>query len=140
MMSVENRTGRLCEVRFQSPITAAEVTGFLTQLGALVKSARARWLFCSDMRDALVMPSETADVLLDALKRDNPLIERHGVLLGESALFGLQIERMLKNAGSPARRTFRNEADLHAWMAPLFTPDEAARARAFYAERGAPTR
>jgi hypothetical protein len=134
MMTIERRVGRLGEVRWRSPINAAEVTTFLGLVPGVIRGAQRTMVFCSDLRDTHALQPELADALIAMLRKDNPMIERHGVLVGEIAVFGLQIERMLREAGSASRRTFRSLNDLLAWVDPLLDAGERARARAFYAE------
>jgi hypothetical protein len=45
----------------------------------------------------------------------------------------LQIERTVKNAGSPSRRTFRVQPELEAWLAEVLTAEERARLSQFLA-------
>jgi hypothetical protein len=134
MMTVECRVGRLGEVRWRSPITHGEVMAFLTNTVATIKAAKTRMVFCSDMRNTRVIPPDDVATVVSVLRNDNPMIERHGILIGAGAVFGLQIERILRDAGSPARRTFRDLDELIAWLSPVLSVEERARMRQFYLE------
>lgn len=134
MMSIERKVGRLGEVRFSSPISASDIESFTAGVVTVIKGAKEKLVFCSDMRRADVMLPEYADRLIKLLRNDNPMIERHGILIGDRAAFGLQIDRMVREAGNPSRRIFREMSDLQSWLHPLLTVDEVARAVAFYAE------
>ncbi|MEO1170622.1 MAG: hypothetical protein AAFX94_01020, partial [Myxococcota bacterium] len=54
-----------------------------------------------------------------------------GLLVGDSATFILQMERVIREAGSPQRKTFRDFPALRQWLAPVLTPDELTRIDVF---------
>ena len=59
------------------------------------------------------------------LKSDNPKVERSAVLIGNSSVFGLQLERMFREAGNPGRRVFRSVDTIVTWLDESL--DEAER-------------
>jgi hypothetical protein len=81
----------------------------------------------SDMTAVTVLAPAVADALLGLMRSDNPKVERHGMHIGASAVFGLQAERLLREAGNPGRRTFRDPAVLVRWLKEVVGPREAER-------------
>ena len=134
MLTVENPVGRLLELRVSSPFSLEEMGPFQTKLMRLVSSAPGNSVACTDLRGARVMPDEVAARFVTIMKADNPRMERSGFLVSESALFSLQIERMLREAGNPMRRTFRESHEMVAWLSELLTAAESASARDFLAQ------
>src|SRR3954470_7995362 len=107
MFSVEIRVGRLLEIRMESPLSDAEVLEFRNLTTATVVAANRPIIVCTDLLRARVFSPESAAQITSMMQKDNPLVERNAVLVGESALFSMQIERMLREAGPRSRRTFR---------------------------------
>jgi hypothetical protein len=66
------------------------------------------------------------------LRADNPLVERTAYLLSDSQqTLAMQVERIMREANNPVRRTFRRTDELLPWLNEVLTPAEAARAQAF---------
>ena len=63
-------------------------------------------------------------------------MERTAFLVGESAVFAMQIERVIRNAANPNRRAFRDPGDLRKWLAEILTATEAARLGEFLSHSG----
>ena len=47
---------------------------------------------------------------LAVMKSDNPMVERSGFLIGDSAAFAVQVEKMIREAQNPMRRTFSSRS------------------------------
>jgi hypothetical protein len=127
MFTLDIRQGRLLEARISSPIALPEVAAFGKRLVQLLTPTRGQVVICTDIRRANVFPPEVADAFVGLMKSDNPRLERSAFLVGESAMFGLQVERMLRDAGNPARKSFRDRAVLAAWLGELLDAKERAR-------------
>lgn len=93
-----------------------------------------RAVICADWsRGSLVSP-ESADVFYGMLTTRNDRIERSAILIsGGKKVFDLQVERLVKQAAHPNRRTFRDVDAQLAYLAELLPPADIARARAFLA-------
>jgi hypothetical protein len=66
------------------------------------------------------------------LAKSNAHLERSAfLLLPEGALFHLQAERVVREAKSAVRRTFRDPRSLVAWLDDVLDDPERARVRAF---------
>ncbi len=131
MFSRENHVGRLYEVRVVSPVTAADLATFEAAQQAMHDIDDGR-ILCTDCRDIEVMSPETAERLVDSLRRHGRGFLRNGVLVDPGkAVVALQLERMLRQARHPGRRLFRRKEDLVAWLDEILDRDERARLRAF---------
>lgn len=138
MWTIEQRVGRLIEARVGSPIAVSDLEAFGERLGELTarfNERGQRWLGCTDLSLANVFPPNVADGFIRLMQRDNPSVERSAFLIGSSAVFALQIERMLKQSNSPSRRTFREPEPLIEWLGELLTPPERERTRQFLISR-----
>jgi hypothetical protein len=130
MISIENRIGRLAEVRLANPVSLDEIK----TLGADLKramSVHGKIAIVADLYRCSVFPPAIYDAFVSLLKGDNPGIERSAYLLADSAVFTLQLERMVRDAGNPARRTFRDRAALLAWLGEVLREDEKSAAERF---------
>ena len=134
MFTIAIHEGRLLECRIASPVTVEEVSAFAAKLKAALASTQKQVVICCDVRRANVFPPEVSDAWVKVMKSDNPRVERSGFLVGESAMFGLQVERMIRDAGNPHRRAFRDLAQATAFVGELLDSQERARLSAFVAE------
>jgi hypothetical protein len=132
MYSVERRVGRLVEVRVRDITTLAEVEAFIARIFAVLGPTTDRVVFCVDAVGMNVLDGEGSDRFLAAFRRDNPRFIRSAILLTTSrATFGLQVSRMVREAGNPARRTFHDRSALTAWLGEVLDAPEQARLEAF---------
>src|SRR5262245_45667190 len=118
MITVANKVGRLCEVRIQTPITLAEIMEMSRQIFQVVRSCGT---ICSvtDLRNATVLPEEQVEQMVSFLRQDDPNIDRGAFILGDSAIFALQIDRVLRDKKSDKRRFFRDRRLLTAWLGEI---------------------
>lgn len=126
-MYIDRIVGRLVETRWVSPMSDENMQHFLSRTAVIFKAAQGPLVVFADVTQALVLPQERINELIALMKSDNEKIERNGMLLGQSATFALQVERVIRQAGNPKRRTFREFAPLRQWLAPVLTPDELVR-------------
>jgi hypothetical protein len=131
MMTLERHVGRLCEARFVTPVTVEETHALIAGVRQLFAATTGPVVFCCDARKLPLFPPEVADLLTALMRADNPRVERTGLVSGPSSVFGLQIERMFREAGNPGRRAFRARADLEAWLGEVLNKAEIARMRSF---------
>jgi len=131
--SAECRVGRLVEARLGWVNDEADVQRFLVHLRSAFSITRDS-VICADWRSAVVLPPAASDALLDLLRQGNRHFERSAVLLAaEDATFGLQVERLVREAQNRARRTFRAVDPLLHWLGEVLTPAELKRAAEFIA-------
>lgn len=131
MMYVECSVGRFIETRWIPPIESAHVDHFVKRTTQILSSAPEKFVVFADLEQASVMPPEWIDRVVEMLCADNGRIERNGILIKGTATFILQMERMIRQANNPSRRTFRDFGELKAWLLPAMTPAERARFEAF---------
>ena len=132
-MGVEQKVGKLAEVRYREPLTLDEMTVFMANVRRLVDAAKEPLVFCCDWRPVHRFEPAIADTIVWIMRRDNPRIGANGVLTGDGPIFE-QVRRILVEAGNPRRRVFSSESSLAAWLDPMLTSPERDRRRAFLAE------
>jgi hypothetical protein len=139
MWTIEQRVGRLIEIRIASPIQLPDLEGFGQRITDIVTRGgprSQRFISCTDVSAANIFPPDVAEWFIKLMYRDNPVLERGAFLTGASAVFALQIERMFKQSSSVTRRTFRETAPLIDWLGEVATAAERERLRSFLAEGG----
>lgn len=125
MIVVSRRVGSLAIIRMSSPVTEGEIDAFLVDVRRVVSSIRGPVVFCSDIREAQVMSDPIADKVMASMRRENPRIVRAAILLPtQSAVLALQFERIIREAGNPARRSFRDAKQAVAWLSEVLNPAE----------------
>jgi len=124
--------GRLASIRFENPITTEEVEGLLSQIISFIGSMHENGVFVVDGKSVDLLAPEIADALIELMRSDNPSIERTGILINESATFGMQVDRMLREAGNPARRSFRNAHQLITWLNEVLDKETRLKLREFF--------
>jgi hypothetical protein len=131
MHKVENFTGRLVEVKVAPPLTLEEVQSFVDELRATINRIPDRYVGMVDLRQADVFPVEVAQALIELLSRMADRVDRSAFLIGESAVFALQIERVIRQSINPNRRAFRETAPLAQWLGEVLTDRERERLAEF---------
>jgi hypothetical protein len=136
MHQVGNPAGRLVTFRVVPPVDDANAEAAARALRAAIAAIPGPAVICSDVCEARTFSERTVEQFLALMKSDNPRIERSAFLLDASAAtFALQLERMVREANNPARRTFREARALTEWLLPLLTPQEAQALEAFLLPR-----
>jgi hypothetical protein len=136
MHTVENVTGRLVEVRVAAPLSLDEVKQFVREHQAAIARIPERYIGVVDLFHADVFPVDVAQSLIELMSGMASRVERTAFLVGESAVFAMQIERLIRNAANPNRRAFRDPGDLRNWLTEILTPTEAARLGEFLSRSG----
>jgi hypothetical protein len=132
MYRTENPAGRLVTLRLVSPISDEESMGVVADVKRVLGGVSGRGVICTDLTGAKTFSQPVAERFVALMRSDNPKIERSAFLVArEAATFGLQIERMIREAGNPSRRTFRSVPQIEAWVGELLTDGERIALRAF---------
>jgi hypothetical protein len=135
MMRVEMRVGRLLEVRAYLPIRVEEIPKLVKTLAAIYERAPRLVVAILDARAYGVEPPETVKFFIEAIKRDNPRIERSAFLIEQGQnLLGLQLDRVIREAGNPNRRLFRDVPAATAFLSPSLNEEERTRLDTFLTE------
>jgi hypothetical protein len=135
MFSVDVKVGRLLEVRLVAPVTVIDIDVTKERLGLFFRTFPGKLVACGDFSRADVFAQEVANRVLETFKQDNPKIERSGILVSPSALFSIQLERLVAQANNPARRCFREAYELKTFLINLLSREEQGRLTNFLAER-----
>ena len=133
MHTVENMTGRLIEVRVATPLTLQEVGQFRDELAAAIRRIPTSYVGVVDLLRADVFPTEVAQAMIELLSGTAALVERTAFYIGNGAVFAMQIERVLRNSNNPQRKSFRDPAELQAWLDEVLNPYEQKRLTTFLA-------
>jgi hypothetical protein len=134
MVEVANPVGKLVTFRVRSPVEDGNAERAAIDLRRAVQGISGPVVICTDLTDARTFAPAVVDRFLQVMRADNPRLERSAILLGKSsATFELQIERLVREADSPARHTFRDTRALVDWLRPSLTRDEEAALVGFLA-------
>lgn len=131
MHKVENHVGRLIEVKLASPLNIDEVRQFIQEHMAIMQKMPGKYVGVVDLLEAFVFPAAVAEMLIQLLSGAASHVERTALLIGESATFALQVERVIRSSNNPNRRAFRNPGELRAWLGEVLTPNEQQRLELF---------
>ncbi len=124
--------GRLIQTRLyalQHPRQVIQVqTAVIQALARLSRDA----IICTDWRKIDVFAPEVAEAVIGMLNVTNGRVQRGAILLHpDKATFNLQVERVLRDANNPARKSFRNAEKLLAWLSAILEPNELDCAHEF---------
>jgi hypothetical protein len=126
------RTGRLVEVRIGRLASTEDVEWLDTVFFAAMNVVGAGAVICADHRFASPLPSYLADAWAGSMRRNNRTLARSAILLDPAnATFNLQIERIVRCAGSDERRMYVDREGLYEWLDGRLTADERAALREF---------
>ena len=131
MWTAELKTGRLVTICISAPFGPEDVPPFLQGIGKILLEGPARVVTCMDLRASSILAPEAAEQLIGLMRKDNPRIERTALVLSDNALVGLQVARMIREAGNPNRRTFHEAAQAVTWLEEVLTVSEAMALRKF---------
>jgi hypothetical protein len=132
MFRVANDVGKLVEIHVTNLAGMDEMELFRAAVMEAVDHARGKAVVVVDLRLPRVFAPEVATALEQMLKRANPKILRSAVLLArEHAIFSLQLERIIREAGNAQRRSFRDAESLEQWLHDVLAPREEARLQNF---------
>src|SRR4051812_12250291 len=96
--TIENRVGRLFEVRLEAKMTLEEVQQFRTRIWLALGGVEGRAVMVGDMLHADMFAPGVAEKIVEMLKHDNAKVERVGFILSDAAGFGRQVDRMIGDA------------------------------------------
>ena len=95
---------------------------------------QVKYIGVVNLLDAHVFVPAVAEGLSKLLAVGASHVERSAFLIGESAVFSLQVERVIRESNSPNRRAFRNGRELVAWVSEILTPPEQIQLERFIRE------
>lgn len=131
MYTIDNRVGRLIELRVESPVSEEELSQFHDKIAKVIKPIKGQVATCTDLAGATVFLQPVAARWIEIIKQENPIVERNAILVGEGAVFSMQVERIIRQAGFKNRKAFLAPAVLTAWLGEILTARERARLEQF---------
>lgn len=135
---IEHHVGKLVEVRIATPVRPEEMPEVARQTQAIVEKMPDGFVAVMDLRRAHVFPPEVAAGFIHILSDNNPKLGHSAVLIGHSAVFALQVERAIREAKNPRRKSFREPEDLEAWLDQDLDSQEQRRLHEFLDEESPP--
>ena len=90
--------GRLVEVRPERLQSVDAVKSIGAAIGKVMRELGTEAIFCVDWRRLSVLSPEVASALAELMKGGNSRTLRSAALIGERATFGLQMERVIREA------------------------------------------
>jgi len=126
--SIDRRVGKLVEIRIWSPVTLEETVPWGEAHDSLVSKIDGAYVCLVDLVDATVFPQDVAHGYVRTMKNETNLV-RTGTLLNQSPTFGMQIQRMIREANNPNRRAFRDPSELYEWLSEVLDDEERGRLR-----------
>jgi hypothetical protein len=131
MVTVENRIGRLIEVRQTGKVTIEELQESFPAFQRILSSSPQRFVMATDWRGMRVLDAKTSEALLGIMRSKNDRIERQMLVMDPSAVMGLQVRRLFKDAGGETRAVFESADLARGWLEPALTPLEVASLKRF---------
>ena len=128
MWSIDRRVGKLVEIRISSPVTLEETVPWGEAHDSLVSKIDGPYVCLVDLTDATVFPQDVVEGYVKTMKNETNLV-RTGTLLNQSPTFGMQIQRMIREANNPNRRAFRDPDELCEWLSEVLDAKERVRLR-----------
>ncbi len=135
LLTITRNVGRLVEARFSGNPTEVDVARWRKEADACLRACIAQTgkpaVCCTDMRASGLFRPAVADDLTAMMRSDNAAVYRNALLGTGGAIFTMQLQRLLREAGSEQRRIFTESGILVAWLDEVLTPAERVRLREF---------
>jgi hypothetical protein len=133
---LENREGRLVEIRIDGRMTEEEAQQFRTRMYLVLSMIKGRAALVANLQHCEVVDANVGSKMVTMLKIDNAKVERTAFLLRAGPLAS-QIHRLVAAArpdaapaGTPLvaqRRLFYNKLATRAWISEVLTSAECDR-------------
>jgi hypothetical protein len=134
MVTVENNVGRLIEVRFTVPSRTSDSHVLQDKLIQALAKIQGQVVICTLIGGEGVLPPEDTGLHATVMRRDNARVERAAVVVPpDQPMLALQLERVMREAGNPARRLFQSVSETENWLSPVLAGGERVRLHAFLA-------
>jgi hypothetical protein len=129
-----SRVGRVVEVRVRSLSTLADVQAINTQVAMALLQAGPGAIICADYRFASPFSCQVADAWAHGMRVANGRISGAALLLDPlNTMFNLQVERIVKCAGSPIRRLVTGLGEIQSWLGDSLSAAEWSGIETFLA-------
>lgn len=114
-------------MKLASPLSAEEVQQFVRELTAILGRIPGKYVGWVDLREAHVFPGAVSESLIQLLSAAAARVERAAFLINDSAIFAMQVERILRSSNSDNRRAFRSPEEAIRWLGEVMTSEERVR-------------
>lgn len=129
---IQHDTGRLIATRLFALRSTQDLQEALAAVARVVAKIGGPVVVCTDWRAIDIFSPELADMMLAALHKSNTAILRSAILQAPTAaVFHLQVDRVLRAAQNPSRRSFRDPVTMLAWLAEVLDVAEQQHAAEF---------
>lgn len=132
MVTVDNKVGRLVEIRQTGKVTIEELQASFPRFQEILAKIGGPLVFATDWRGMRLLGSNTSTFLTDIMRSDEG-VEAQVVLTDKSALMGLQIRRLFQAGGGQRRAVYDDVGRAESFLKPFLTPAELAAFRSFLA-------
>jgi hypothetical protein len=133
--SIERRAGNLVEIAIRSPVSVEETIPWAAAHDDVIRRIVGPYVCLVDLVDATVFPPDAVEAYVATMKNE-PRLRRTGTLLNASPTFGLQIQRMIREANHPERRAFRDPGELYRSLVEVLDERERKRLAEVLGSRG----
>ena len=133
-----NRVGRIVEVRVGALSNVADVHVIDTHVALALRRAGPGAILCADYRRVSPVSGEVADAWAHRMRMANKRILGAMIVLDPTnAMFNLQVARVVRCAGNPARRLVTGLGEMQAWLGDSLSVAEWRAIETFLADGGA---
>src|SRR5689334_16298177 len=101
-----------------------DVVVFADRFRGLPLPPAGLFVACTDLRAARIVAPEVSELMLRFMRTRKTKIEHNALLISDSSIIGLQVERLIKGASHPGREVVRSVADALVFLDPLCTAEE----------------
>ncbi|EYF08914.1 hypothetical protein [Chondromyces apiculatus] len=134
MYSIAHSTGKLVEICIWSPVSVEEATRWAREHDQVLQEIKGPYVCIVDVVEAAVFPQAVVDAYVATMRRE-PRLLRTGVLLNQSPTLRMQVQRMLREANSSARKMFDDTEGVAHWLDDVLDARERKRLREVLARR-----
>jgi hypothetical protein len=134
-----NPAGRVVAVRPIALWKREDAAAYGEAVRRVVPSFAGKAVICGDYRRVTVFPSEVTDELQRLYAELNPYILRSGILVTPNhSVPKVQVERVMRGAQHPQRRSLTSRVELETWLGEILTPEERGGVSSFLDEGDRP--
>lgn len=142
MITVAQKVGRLLEIRMTAPISIEELSLMQRDMIALLNRVQGKQVLCSDLSRIQLFSAEQADWIAKFFRIDGARLERTAFVIGDSATFMMQVERLIREGAGPPSSSGGRDSARDSSRDPLVPrpsriPDSAANSRRIVTDRRA---
>jgi hypothetical protein len=132
MFEVDNKVGRLVEIRSESILTSESASEVARVIVAVSKKLAGLVVTVADYRQVRVLPTTLTLAIRTGMRTVNPFVLRTGILLpSHDPILIAQLSRIVDASGHSSRRAFQSPPELREWLNDVLTTAERTRLEEF---------